>query len=148
MAMEGGQVAVTDDETVSGGGLARAIYNKKATSGAATLAAISDAYASSLATEGLSQQERESLVAQRDSSRLSLLRSWAAEANDLGAAIVDYLKDNATVSLATVKATVGTSTSVGRTPNPNNGDVPIEPPSAAVDLPVTGAGGATVLALT
>lgn len=148
MAMDGGQVSISNSEVVSGEGLARAIYNLKALAGASQLTAISDAYASSLQTEGISQQERTTLEAQRDSSRLALLRSWADEANVLGPAIVDYLKANATVSIASVKATVSTSTSVGRTPNPNNGDVPIEPPTIAVDLPVTGTGGATTLALT
>ncbi|MCU0655807.1 MAG: hypothetical protein MUF64_11160 [Polyangiaceae bacterium] len=74
-------------------------------------------------------------------------REWAKQANELGPPLVTYLQEHARVPLANVVATVSTSTSTGRTPNPNDPNTAIQGPSAAVELPVTGTAGAVELPL-
>jgi hypothetical protein len=156
MAMQGGSVIVNDDESVSGGGLARAIFNHLATLHAAELSGINTDYNTMLAeinagqhgatTEEIKQTMRPSFDATAQAAaRLRLLRKWATTANDIGPPLVAYIQAEASIPLANVKATVSTSTSTGRTPNPNDPDTAIQGPASAVDLPVTGSGGASSL---
>lgn len=140
MSLEGGAVVVADDESVTGSGLALAIYQQTAAQNAGQLAAISSAFATSINDPATPDASKAALAGQRDQQRLDLIRSWARTANTLGPAIVDYLKANAVVSLTGVVATVSTGTSVGTVPNPVVAGDPIDPPATAVDLPVTGSG--------
>jgi hypothetical protein len=72
-----------------------------------------------------------------DARRL-LFQEKARDANAVAPMLVAYLQANAQVDLAQVRARVA-GVSVGRTPNPNAADVPINPPASAVDLPLVGA---------
>ena len=155
MAMQGGFVAVDDNEQVSGGGLARAIFDRQRVTHGDQLAQVDAAYDGLIqrvqAGElGATSDESKALLTERfqqekTAARLNLLRQWASTANDLGPPIVAYIQAEARVSLDAVKATVSPTTSTGRTPNPNTPDTAIQGPAAAVSLPVTGAGGATSL---
>lgn len=148
MAMQGGTVTINEDGSYDGTGLAKAIFLAIHEQRKSQLAAISDAFNNSLSTPGLSDAEQAALKSQRDAQVVALLRLWASDANALGPAIVTYIQANAAVSLTSVKATVSTSASVGTVPNPVVAGDPIDPPGTAVDLPVTGAGGATEIGIT
>lgn len=162
MSMDGGNAAVTqtinpdgtfvENETLSG--LAGAIYTSIKASNLAKynelMATMDEAI--SLPREHLSPSDlataRAGLrVAKRDAS-LAMKQGWAKQANELGPPIVAYLQAEARVPLANVKATVSTSARAGRLPSTLNPGDPIDPPSAAVLLPVTGDAGATELPLT
>lgn len=150
--MQGGNVTIDDDEIINGSGLARAIFDRISARHADQLAKIDAAYDSSIAAAAdLSPEARNAVVASlndnKKAARLNLLRYWADTANDIGPPIVAYIQAEASVSLVNVKATVSTSTSTGRTPNPNNPDTAIQGPASAVELPVTGDGGATALGI-
>lgn len=139
MSLDGGFVTVADDESVTGSGLALAIYQQTASLNAGQLAAISSAFATTIEDPATPEEVKASLAAQRDQQRLDLLRTWARTANTLGPAIVDYLKANASITVAAT-ATIETGTSTGRLPPVLATGVDIWGPASAVILPVTGSG--------
>ena len=146
MAMTGGPVTVADDETHAGSGLALALYLAKMVAGAAQLEPLSEASTRANMPAGLTAEQEAERLSLAATSRLSILRGWASEANALGPALVDYLKAHAEVSLSGVVATVATEASVGRVPDPAAAGAPIDGPATPVTLPVT-KGGATRLGL-
>lgn len=156
MSMIGGSATVsqtiepdgsfTEVETLSG--LAGAIYtNTKATNLAAynELMAQMDA-AIALPREHLSPAElagvRTQLRASKAQASLAMKQGWAKQANELGPPIVAYLQANAELVTTNLRARVTTSTSVGRTPDPNDPNTSIQPPAADVDLAAVAVGGA------
>lgn len=143
MSMTGGTVTIDDEEAVSGGGMARAIYDGLAASNAADLEAITSSMTGSPDFDGWKEEVQNKVEQEEKTARLALRRQWAKQANALGPAIVAYIQAEARVSLIDVKATVSTSTSTGRLPASLTPGDAIDAPSAAVDLPVTGDGGAT-----
>lgn len=145
MSMTPGSVTVNDDETVTGTGMARALYDGLASVGAPDLAAITASMTGSPDFPGWKAEVKAQVTTEEKAARLALRRSWAKQANALGPAIVTYVQAHATVSLVDVKATVSTSASVGRLPATLTPGDPIDAPSSAVGLPVTGDGGATEL---
>lgn len=148
--MVGGSVSVSGNGAISKSGLAGAIFDALQAADNQRMVntvAFFDDFINSVKFQENSPDAQARFLTMKDTAILDLLRSWAVTATAVGQATVAYLQANATVSLASVKATVSTGTSVGRTPNPNNPATPISPPTAAVDLPVTGAGGATDLSL-
>jgi hypothetical protein len=147
MAMEGGTVHVRDDATITGSGLARHIVESIKPGVAAEIEAKYQAVFATPTFQALDPSVQDTVRAEKTTALLSSLRWWASIANGLAPALVTYLQQHAAVSIAGVVATVDTTTSLGRTPTPNDPDEPIVPPSEAVELPVTGALGATTLAL-
>lgn len=156
MSMIGGNVLVADDEaeTETISGLAGAIYTSLKTSNAAYLAQVLQNFDDALARPQ-PQMSAEQLAKYRDDIRLQkkaasvgIKRYWAKQANELGPPIVAYIQAEARIPLANVVATVSTSTSTGRTPNPNDPNTAIQGPASAVELPVTGDAGAVELLVT
>jgi hypothetical protein len=126
MSMTAGTVTVADNETVSGAGLARALYDADAaTMTLMTLPTLGATTAPYSAARPVAQSDID-LV---QTGRLLTLRDVARRANAYASAIVTYLQANA-------KAHV-TNQSLGRTPNPNDPDTAIAAPSAPVDIPIT-----------
>ena len=142
-----GSVTVYDNEQAAGSGLARAIYDQLWSLNKDQLTAIDQAYYNVINTPDTPLEVKQQLNAQRIAARLGTLRGWAKTANEIGPPIVAYLQANAVVSLINVHATVDTGDSVGRLPAVLTPGDPIDGPAAPVDLPVTGAGAVTTLAL-
>lgn len=164
MSMIGGSVSIaqtinpdgTFEEVETKSGLAGAMYD-------ALKAANLDSYNTTMAdmdtaiaaprshlsedTNPKLSEVRAQLRQSKAETSLGIKRGWAKQANELGPPIVAYLQANAVVSLASVKATVSDAASVGRLPATLTPGDPIDPPSAAVDLPVTGNAGAVELSL-
>lgn len=117
MALNAGSVALDGSGNPTGSGLARAIYDSY-------LAAY---YARFPAFNPLP---------------LGSLHMLADLAEGFAGPIVAHIVANAVVHAGTLAAHV-TSESLGRTPSPNNPNTAIQAPSAAVDVPLTGAGTVT-----
>lgn len=148
MAMIGGSVEVSENESHSGSGLALALYEaRKAAS--STLLSNLDPVAKLAELPRLSEPGMEAAktatIAGLKKARLDLLRGLADDANLLGPVLIDYIQAHAEVSLAGVVATVETSASLGRAPDPLTPNAPIKGPLSPVSLPVTGDDGATIL---
>lgn len=128
MALLAGTVSVADNESVTGNGMARALYDADAAT--LTLPAI-PALASTAQPFTTAYPCNEGNRQMVKDARLVMLRDAARRANAYAAALVDYLPDHLDVTV-----TVGTGTSVGRVPTPATSGTPIDPPSAPVDLTV------------
>lgn len=155
MSMIGGSASVADDdpETETLSGLAGAIYTSLKASNAAqytfAMQSFDDAIALPRSHVPPAELEvmRDKMRADKKQASVALKRLWAKQANELGPPIVAYLQAAARVPLANVVATIDTSTSTGRLPNPVTPGDPIDAPSEAVELPVTGEAGAVELPL-
>lgn len=153
MSMTGGSASVADDdpETETLSGLAGAIYTSLKASNAASYNAAMAAFDEAIAmarphmVPADLEAARVKMRADKKQASVALKRLWAKQANELGPPIVAYIQANAVVSLANVKATVDTSTSVGKLPATLTPGDPIDAPSENVELPVTGQDGATAL---
>lgn len=141
--MIGGSVTVNDDETESGSGLSLALYLALKAAHLAELPSLAVVDAAPFTT--LPADARETARQSIRDARLTQLRGYAKDAQAMGVTVVAYLQAHAEVSLASVVATVSTSASVGVLPASLTPGLAIDPPGAAVGLPVTGAGAVTVL---
>lgn len=93
----------------------------------ATGTGLAKAMADALCAGGL-KTTYEGIVAAGQKPSPSDAPFWSSLLNDLAAGIVPYIQ-------ATAKAHVTTEV-LGRTPNPNNPNTNIQPPTAAVDIPI------------
>jgi hypothetical protein len=155
--MTAGSVTVNDNETHSGTGMALAIYEALKTAHASELPdPDAGAFPPPDLPEGTSDADREEaeaktaatnaqMRANKVAARVRMLRRDAADATAIATAVVAHIQANAVVSLSSVVATVSPSASVGRTPDPNDPGAAIQGPLLEVQLPVTGAAGATTL---
>lgn len=150
--LKGGYVSIGPNDLPTGDGLAWALFQaiKKARqseyNSLADFFQKTDKKGQELVNAGRWAQEK--LDEQRELHKAQLraiLDGWAREANTYGPTIVAYFQEHARVPLTNVVATVSTSTSIGRTPTPNDPNTAIQGPSAAVELPITGASGAVEL---
>lgn len=171
MAMIAGSVTVNDDEIHAGDGLALPRYEALKTARASwlpkpddldepieTLKAKVTAAKEELAAASTDEAKRkaegkvaalqsgvDSMVQMRATlvaNRLGTLRGIAAEATATASADILYIQANAELVTDNLKAQVSTSTVLGRTPDPNDPNVEIQPPAAPVDLPTAAVGGA------
>jgi hypothetical protein len=75
-------------------------------------------------------------------ARLSTINALATAAN-LAATVVQYILDNAVVTLSGAQVAVTPTTVLGRLPATMTAGTPIQGPAVEVDLPVTGGGTLT-----
>lgn len=114
-----------EDEVVTGTGYARALYDADvATMTLPTLPMLGATDPPYTTLRPVSADDIDLVRA----GRVRALQEAARRANAYASATVTYFTANA-------KARV-TSQSLGRTPNPNNPDVAIQPPLSTVDLPI------------
>lgn len=129
MAMSAGSVSVDSSENVTGTGLARDLYDADAASMvAAGMLPTVPTLGSTAAPYTAEQPVTSAEVGAFRAARVRLLQEAARRATAYASALVSYIQANA-------KARV-TSQSLGRTPDPNDPDAPIEPPTSPVDLPI------------
>jgi hypothetical protein len=145
--------AVTGVPTFGGSGLARELAEADAISKGLTAAIPTEAssgdggYARSLlATDAektkFDLEQAEGIRKRRESALMSrqfVLEDVCRQSRVYATAILTHIVNNAQVTLSGVAARV-TSQSLGRTPNPNDVNTPIQAPSAPVDVPLTGTG--------
>lgn len=131
MALSAGTVAVADDESSSGSGWAKALYDADATTFAATLPD-PNAPPAGFTVESWAPIAR--------SIRLAALRERARQANAYAAANVSHVTGNAVVNPGTLAAKIVAGTSLGRTPNPNTPDTSLQGLTIDVEVPVVHSG--------
>jgi len=126
MALVAGSVSVNSSEIVTGSDMALALYNADAATIVLPALPILNSTAAPWRVERpVSQADIDAVKA----GRVATLQEAARRATAYALAIVGYFH-------AFAVARVGTSTSTGRTPNPNNADTAIQPPASNVDLPI------------
>lgn len=131
MPLTAGSVTVADDETASGSGWAKALYDGDAATFAPTLpnpnvppAGFPPAIWATVAK----------------AIRLAALRERARQANAYAAANVGHVTANAVVNTGTIAPKVRSTDSVGKVPNPVVAGNPIDPPAADVTIGISGTG--------
>jgi hypothetical protein len=119
MSMQAGSVTVASDASYSGSGLAKALMDAHVATVEALVA--TQITASRIPTTATSQA----------AMKLSIRHTLAAQANAYASALVAYLQANATAHVTTQV--------LGRTPteDPVPADTDLQPPAAAVDIPIT-----------
>jgi hypothetical protein len=133
-----GAVAIADNESVSGTGAARAIYD-------ATVSIAVNLGPLVLPTLGatLAPYRTERPVGQGDIDRMKIARLIVLRAHattcTVIANLIPYLVENASIVPGSLHATV-TTESVGVTPTPNDPGAAILPPASPVGIPLTGSG--------
>jgi len=126
MAMSAGTVVVADDESATGTGMARAIYDADI----ATLALpVVPILGNTDPPWRVERPVNAADIAQVQAARLLMLSEAARRANAYAAGIVTHITGNAKVTVS-----VG---GLQRTPSPNNPDTATQAPASPVELPVS-----------
>lgn len=123
--MDYGEVEVDDDEVATGDGLAKALYDEDVLT--LNLPAV-PTLGSTTAPYSAGRPVVASDVENAQAQRVGALRARARQANAYAKGIVLYMQANAVARV--------TSESLGKTPDPNNADTPIEPPDSPVDIQI------------
>lgn len=129
MSLSAGTVTVASDETASGSGLAKALYDADvATLSLPTVPTLGSTAAPYRVERPVSADD----VASVKAGRLTTLQEAARRANAYGAAIVSYLLANAEISTHVIIG--GGEGGLQRTPNPNDPDTATQGPAFQVEL--------------
>lgn len=127
MSMSAGSVAVAGDESVTGSGLARELYDADAaTMPLPTVPGLGVTTSPFTVARPSNTSDQNAIKA----ARLVILRDLARRANAYATAIVAHITANAV-------ATISTSARAGKIPNPVVAGDPIDPPGTAVTLPIS-----------